>query len=111
MTLFSRVAQFPVLSGAFSSIVILLSTSASAIPVGDAYEIGQAEFQASPEFQPRNEIPPVFHPSLHPGSNDEVNEAHPIPDYIKKISKDQPYSIYYQQLLALHLLQIGTYLV
>ncbi len=97
--LFSRAAQFIFISVVFGSIFILLATNANAIPVGDAYETGQAEFQASPEFQPRNEIPPVFHPSLHPGSNDEVNEAHPIPDYIKKISKDQPYSIYYQQLL------------
>ena len=99
--LFSRAVQFIFISVVFGSIFILLATNANAIPVGDAYETGQAEFQASPEFQPRNEIPPVFHPSLHPGSNDEVNEAHPIPDYIKKISKDQPYSIYYQQLLEI----------
>ena len=99
--LFSRAVQFIFISVVFGSIFILLATNANAIPVGDAYETGQAEFQASPEFQPRNEILPVFHPSLHPGSNDEVNEAHPIPDYIKKISKDQPYSIYYQQLLEI----------
>ena len=101
VTLFSRAIQFIFISVVLGSVFILLATNANAIPVGDAYETGQAEFQASPEFQPRNEIPPVFHPSLHPGSNDEVNEAHPIPDYIKKISKDQPYSIYYQQLLEI----------
>ena len=101
MTLFSRAIQFIFISVVFGSVLILLATNVHAIPVSDAYETGQAEFQASPEFQPRNEIPPVFHPSLHPGSNDEVNEAHPIPDYIKKISKDQPYSIYYQQLLEI----------
>jgi len=101
VTLFSRAIQFIFISVVFGSIFILIATNANAIPVGDAYETGQAEFQASPEFQPRNEIPPVFHPSLHPGSNDEVNEAHPIPDYIKKISKNQPYSIYYQQLLEI----------
>ena len=101
MTLFSRATQFIFISVVLGSVFILLATNANAIPVGDAYETGQAEFQASPEFQPRNEIPPVFHPSLHPGSNDEVNEAHPIPDYIKKISKNQPYSIYYQQLLEI----------
>ena len=101
VTLFSRAIQFIFISVVFGSVFILIATNANAIPVGDAYETGQAEFQASPEFQPRNEIPPVFHPSLHPGSNDEVNEAHPIPDYIKKISKNQPYSIYYQQLLEI----------
>ena len=89
MTLFSRAVQFPVLTGAIGSIFILLTANANAIPVGDAYETGQAEFQASPAFQPRNEVPPVFHPSLHPGSNDKINEEHPIPDYIKKISKNQ----------------------
>ena len=101
VTLFSRATQFIFISVVLGSVFILLATNANAIPVGDAYETGQAEFQASPEFQPRNEIPPVFHPSLYPGSNDEVNEAHPIPDYIKKVSKDQPYSIYYQQLLEI----------
>ena len=101
MIFFSRPIQFTFLTGVLGSVFILLATNANAIPVGDAYETGQAEFQASPEFQPRNEIPPVFHPSLHPGSNNEVNEAHPIPDYIKKISKNQPYSIYYQQLLEI----------
>ena len=98
---FSRVAQFPVLSGAFSSIIILLSTNSNAIPIGDAYEVGQAEFQASPEFHPRNEVPPVFHQSLHPGSNDEINEEHPIPDYIKKISKSQFFPTHYQQLIEI----------
>ena len=98
---FYRAIKFIFISVVFGSIFILIATNANAIPVGDAYETGQAEFQASPEFQPRNEIPPVFHPSLHPGSNNEVNEAHPIPDYIKKISKNQPYSIYYQQLLEI----------
>jgi len=101
VTLFSRAAQFPVLSGAFSSIVILLSTNANAIPIGDAYETGQAEFQASAEFYPRNEVPPAFHPSLHPGSNDEINEEHPIPDYIKKISKNQLFPTHYQQLIEI----------
>ncbi|MCL0045258.1 hypothetical protein M1N16_03400 [Nitrospinaceae bacterium] len=101
MTLFSRSAQFPVLSAAFSSIVILLSTNANAIPVGDAYETGQAEFQASLEFYPRNEVPLVFHQSLHPGSNDEINEEHPIPDYIKKISKNQLFPTHYQQLIEI----------
>jgi len=101
VTLFSCAAQFPVLTGAIGSIVILLSTNANAIPVGDAYETGQAEFQASPEFYPRNEVPPLFHQSLHPGSNDEINEEHPIPDYIKKISKNQLFPTHYQQLIEI----------
>jgi hypothetical protein len=99
VTLFSRAIHWTFLKGFFSSIIILLTSNASAIPVGDAYETGQAEFQTSQNFQPRNEASPVFHPSLNPGSNDKINEAHPIPDYIKKISKNKPYSIYYQQLL------------
>ena len=98
---FSRPIQFTFLTGVLGSVFILLATGANAIPVGDAYETGQAEFQSSPEFQPRNEVPPVFHPSLHPGSNNEVNEAHPIPDYIKKISKNQLFSTHYRQLLEI----------
>ena len=99
MTLFSRSVQFPVLTKTIGSIFILLTTNAHAIPVGDAYETGQAEFQGSPAFQPRNEVPPVFHPSLHPGLNDKINEDHPIPDYIKKISKNQLFPTHYQQLI------------
>ena len=102
VTLFSRAIQFIFISVVFGSVLILLATNVHAIPVSDAYETGQTEFQASPGFQPRNEIPPVFHPSLHPGSNDEVNEAHPIPDYIKKISKNQPFPVHYQQLLEVN---------
>ena len=101
MTLFSRAVQFPVLTGAIGSIFILLTANANAIPVGDAYETGQAEFQGSPAFQPRNEVPPVFHPSLHPGLNDKINEEHPIPDYIKKISKNQIFPTHYQQLIEI----------
>ena len=68
--------------------LILFVSGAGAFPVGDAFDRGQAEFQASPDFHPRNEMPPVFHPSLHPNLNDEINEAHPIPKYIKKFSQN-----------------------
>jgi len=101
VTLFSRSVQFPVLTKTIGSIFILLTTNAHAIPVGDAYETGQAEFQGSPAFQPRNEVPPVFHPSLHPSSNNKINEEHPIPDYIKKISKNQFFPAHYQQLIEI----------
>jgi hypothetical protein len=45
-------------------------------------------------------MPPVVHPSLHPNLNDEINEAHPIPKYIKKFSKNQNFPVYYNQLLG-----------
>ena len=82
-----------------SGVLIFFVSGAGAFPVGDAFDRGQAEFQASPEFHPRNEMPPVFHPSLHPNLNDEINEAHPIPKYIKKFSKNQNFPVYYDQLL------------
>lgn len=74
-------------------------TISNAIPLGDAYETGQAEFQSSSGFHPRNETPPVFHPSMHPNLNDKINEVHPIPDYIKKFAEGQAFPIYYKQLL------------
>ena len=98
-TLFSRTVYITFLASFLGVFFILLATGARAIPIGDAFETGQAEFQTSKSFQPRNEVPPVFHPSLSPGLNNEFNEEHPIPDYIKKISKNQPFSIYYQQLI------------
>ena len=79
--------------------LVLFVSGAGAFPVGDAFDTGQAEIQASPGFHPRNEMSPVFHPSLHPNLNDEINEAHPIPDYIKKFSKGQDFPVYYHQLL------------
>ena len=81
-------------------ILFFFVSGAGAFPVGDAFDRGQAEFQASPEFHPRNDMPPVVHPSLHPNLNDEINEAHPIPKYIKKFSKNQNFPVYYNQLLG-----------
>jgi hypothetical protein len=101
VTFFSRATKFPALTGTICSIFILLTTNTNAIPISDAYETGQAEFQGSPAFKPRNEVPPVFHPSLHPGLNDKINEEHPIPDYIKMISKNQILPTHYQQLLKI----------
>ncbi len=99
---FTRVIQ-PINSFHISAIicgsVFLCVANASAIPLDDAYEKGQAEFRASPEFNPKNGTPPVFHPSLHPNLNNEINEAHPIPDYIKKFGKNQIFPVYYHQLL------------
>lgn len=99
MKFFSRSIQLICLSIVFGGANALCVAKASAIPLGDAYETGQAEIQASPGFHPRNEIPPVFHMSLHPNLNNEINELHPIPDYLKKFSEGQAFPIYYQQLL------------
>jgi len=99
VTFFSRVTKILGLTGTIGSIFILLTANTNAIPLNDAYETGQAEFQGSPAFQPRSEGQLVFHPSLHPGSNDALNEEHPIPDYVKKISKNQLFSTHYRQLL------------
>ena len=81
-------------------VLFFFVSGAGAFPVGDAFDRGQAEFLASPEFHPRNDTPPVFHPSLHPNLNDEINEAHPIPKYIKKFSQNQNFPVYYNQLLG-----------
>ena len=54
MKFFSRIVKSTFLAWACGS-VALLATNANAIPIGDAYETGQAEFQVSPEFNPRNE--------------------------------------------------------
>jgi hypothetical protein len=89
------------LTWAYSSIIILLATNAIAIPLSVAYETVQYELQISKDFDSRNGALSVFHSSLHPGSNDKINEEHPIPEYIKKISKKQPFPIFYQQLLEI----------
>ena len=52
----------------------------------DAYETGQAEFPTFSEFHPRNDTPPILHQSLNTNLNNNINEAHPIPNYIKKLS-------------------------
>ena len=97
-----RAIKFIFLSGTFSSALILFPINVNAIPVGDAYDVGQAEFQVFSGFNPRNEVTPFLDPSLQPGSNNNINEEHPIPDYIKKISKDQVFPTHYQQLLEIN---------
>ena len=101
MKYFSRSIQLICLSIVFGGANALCVAKASAIPLGDAYDIGQAEFQASPQFHLRNQIPPVLHPSMHPNLNDEVNESHPIPDYIKNLPIGQAFPVYYEQLLEI----------
>ncbi len=99
---YCRAIKFIFLSGVFSSTLILFSTHVNAIPVGDAYDTGQAEFQVSSGFHPRNEGILSINPSLQPGLNNNINEEHPIPDYIKKISKNQIFPTHYQQLLEIN---------
>jgi len=96
---FSRRVQFIYFSLILGGATILCIDNASAIPLGDTYETGQSEFEASPEFHFGNKMPLVFHQSLHPNLNNEINETHPFPDYIKKFSNDQAFPVYYQQLL------------
>ena len=102
MVFFCRTIKFIFLSATFSSALTLFPINVNAIPAGDAYDIGQAESQVSSWFNPRNEVTPFLDPSLQPGSNNNINEEHPIPDYIKKISKDQVFPTHYQQLLKIN---------
>ncbi len=103
-TLFTRAIQ-PVNFFHFSAIVcgsvFLCVANTSAIPLDDVYDRGQAEVRVSPEFNSQNGMPPVFNPSLHPNLNSDINEAHPIPDYIKQFGKDQIFPVYYHQLLEI----------
>jgi hypothetical protein len=99
---FSYKVQLIFFSGLFINACPLFISGASAIPTGDAYDTGQAEFQTLPEFHPRNDMPPILHQSLNANLNNNINEAHPIPNYIKKLSDNQPFPAYYQQLLEIH---------
>ena len=101
MNFFSYKVQLILFSGFFISVYSLFISGASAIPTGDAYETGQAEFPSFPEFHPRNDTPPILHQSLNANLTNEINEPHPIPDYIKKLSNNQPFPVYYQQLLEI----------
>ena len=79
-----RAIKFIFLSATFSSALILFPINVNAIPVGDAYDIGQAEFQVSSGFNPRNEVTPFLDPSLQPGSNNNDSIVDSImhnPDY------------------------------
>ena len=99
MKIFSYPVQLILFLGLFISAYPLFISGASAIPTGDAYETGQAEFPTFPEFHPKNDMPPILHQSLNTNLNNNINEAHPIPNYIKKLSDNQPFPVYYQQLL------------
>jgi len=97
--IFSYPVQLILFLGFFISAYPLFISDVSAIPTGDAYETGQAEFPTFPEFHPKNDMPPILHQSLNTNLNNNINEAHPIPNYIKKLSDNQPFPVYYQQLL------------
>jgi hypothetical protein len=99
--IFSYPIQLILFLGFFISAYPLFISGASAIPTGDAYETGQAEFATFPEFHPRNDMPPILHQSLNTNLNNNINEPHPIPNYIKKLSDNQPFPVYYQQLLEI----------
>ena len=101
MNFFSYKVQLIFFSGFFISAYPLFISGASAIPTGDAYDTGQAEFATFPEFHPRNDMPPILHQSLNTNLNNNINEPHPIPNYIKKLSDNQPFPVYYQQLLEI----------
>ena len=68
--------------------IFLTGSQVYAIPVGDAFNTNQAEIEPAAGFHPRNETPSTRHPSLTPQLNSEINEPHPIPDYLLRFTEN-----------------------
>lgn len=83
---------------AFGSSLLFFSEG-HAIPIGDEFKRDNLEFHRSSEYVPQNEILPPINASLYPNLNTEINEPHPIPEYIKKFDKGGSFPDYYLQLI------------
>lgn len=70
-----------------------------AIDTHDAFPLFQDNPNPSLNAHPLNKIAPDEYRSQNPNLTDEINEPHPIPEYLKKFPKEGRFPKYYYQLL------------
>ncbi|QPJ66451.1 MAG: hypothetical protein G3M78_14015 [Candidatus Nitrohelix vancouverensis] len=93
--------------------LLFLQSQALAIPMGSANSKGQGEVSGDWMFHPKGE---ETHPSHYPNTarssqripsgkfaspeySDQINEPHPIPAYIEKMSPDGKFPSYYKEII------------
>ncbi len=73
--------------------------TAWAISTDDAFPMHQEEPNPSLNAHPLHKIAPGEYETRNPNLTDEINESHPVPEYLNKFPKEGRFPTYYRQLL------------
>jgi hypothetical protein len=79
--------------------LVFAAGSAWAINTDDAFPLHQQNPNPSLNAHPLNKIAPDEYRSNNPNLTGEINEPHPIPEYLQKFPKKGQFPKYYRQLL------------
>lgn len=72
-----------------------------AFPVDDAFPLPQEKPRPYVHDNPRTRVPTGQYPSLNPNLNDDINDPHPFPDYMKRFTGKHSIPRYYYDLIQL----------
>lgn len=90
--------RYSALCPIFMGFALIFAHQVLAFPVEDAYDKHQAD-PKSPGFNMEHDVPPSLHRSLNPNLNDQINEPHPFPEYLKRFSPNGRLPTLYRELL------------
>lgn len=79
--------------------LVFAAGPAWAISTDDAFPLSQENPNPSLDAHPLLRIMPQEYRSQNPNLTDEINEPHPIPEYLEKFPKEGRFPKYYNQLL------------
>jgi len=79
--------------------LVFAAGPAWAIDTSDAFPYHQQNPNPSTTAHPLHKIAPSEFQSINPNLTDEINEPHPIPEYLKRFPKVGRFPTYYYQLL------------
>ncbi len=82
-----------------AAVLIFGAGTASAINTDDAFPMHQEEPNPSLNAHPLHKVAPGEYETRNPNLTDEINEPHPIPEYLNKFPREGRFPIYYRQLL------------
>ena len=81
------------------AVLFFAAGEAGAINTDDAFPLHQENPNPSLNAHPLHKIAPGEYETRNPNLTDEINEPHPIPEYLKKFPKEGRFPKYYYQLL------------
>lgn len=81
------------------SVLIFAAGNAGAMDTSDAFPLHQENPNPSVTAHPLSKVAPGEYETRNPNLTDEINEPHPIPEYLNKFPKEGRFPIYYRQLL------------
>jgi len=81
--------------------LVFAAGPAWAINADDAFPLPQEDPNPLLNTHPLQRIAPEEYRSFNPNLTDEINEPHPIPEYLNKFPKQGRFPIYYYQLLQI----------